>query len=190
METPTYLTCKAKAKQTGNRCRRRPVPGLEVCVMHGGKAPRAQAAAAERLAAQALTRDAEAVLAHEGITPIEDPLTELGKLASGAKAFMDQLGKRVNDLNDIEHFDEKRVPQIRVAVELYERAMDRTHRMLDSLVKHGYAERQITIAENEAMLVAGVIRRVVAALGLTPEQQATAQKLLAEEFRQLESRTA
>ena len=188
-KTKDYTPCRGTNRQ-GKPCGLRPIPGGTVCKWHGGGAPQVIAAAQRRLAAQAMTADAEAVLAHEGIEPIEDPLTELGKLASGAKAFMDQLGKRVNDLNDIEHFDDKLVPQIRVAVELYERAMDRTHRMLDSLVKHGYAERQITIAENEAMLVAGVIRRVVSALGLTPEQQATAQKLLAEEFRQLESRTA
>jgi len=59
---------------------------------------------------------------------------------------------------------------------------------LDSLVKHGYAERQIQIQESEAMLVAGVLRRVIAALGLTSDQQKQAQSLLAAEFRALEPR--
>jgi hypothetical protein len=181
-----YTPCKAMSKQAGRRCRLRPIPGGEVCSWHGGKAPQVKAAAERVLAARQIQQSASAVLAHEGVTAVEDPLQELGKLASSAKAMMDALGARVNALGDIETFDEKRAPHIRVAVELYERAMDRTHRLLDSLVKHGYTERQVAIAESEAMLVAGVIRRVVAGLGLTTEQQELAQTLLAEEFRALE----
>lgn len=75
-----------------------------------------------------------------------------------------------------------------MALEAYERALDRTHRLLDTLVKHGYAERQIAIAEGEALLVSGIIRRVIAAMGLTPEQQKQAQVLLAAEFRALDSK--
>lgn len=179
--------CGRKARTTGKPCANFPLPGTDVCRMHGGKARQVQAAAERRLAAVAITKDAEAVLAHEGITAIEDPLDELGKLASSAKAFMLQLGARVNELNDVETFDEKRVPQLRVVVELYERAMDRTHRMLDSLVRHGYTERMVSISEAEAMLVAGIIRRVLAGLGLTQEQQALGAQLLAEEFRALET---
>lgn len=43
--------CTAKSKQAGRRCKRRPIPGGYVCVMHGGKIPQVQAAAARRLAA-------------------------------------------------------------------------------------------------------------------------------------------
>jgi glutamyl-tRNA reductase len=128
------------------------------------------------------------VLAHEGITAIEDPLDELGKLASGAKALMEALGARVNNLDDLEHFDAKNSPAIKAEVQMYERAMDRTHRLLDSLVKHGYAERQVAIQEQEAMLVAGVIRRVLAGLGLSSDQQKQAQVLLASEFRAIQPR--
>jgi hypothetical protein len=127
------------------------------------------------------------VLAHEGIEAIDDPLTELGKLAASARALMNTLGLRVNALEEIETFDEKSAPHVRVAVELYERAMDRTHRMLDSLIRHGYTERQVTLAENEAALVAGIIKRVLAGLGLTAEQQALGQQLLTQEFRELEA---
>jgi hypothetical protein len=166
------------------------IKGGTVCFHHGGAAKQVKAKAQERLATQQITAAAEAVLAHEGITSIEDPLEELGKLASASKAMMDALGARVNSLQELEHFGSEYSPAIKAEVQMWERSIDRTHRLLDSLVKHGYTERQVTIAENEALLVAGVIRRVVSALGLTPEQQANAQKLLAEEFRALESRTA
>ncbi len=35
--------CKAKSKQSGERCKRRPSIGREVCVMHGGGSPRGAA---------------------------------------------------------------------------------------------------------------------------------------------------
>jgi hypothetical protein len=43
--------CTAVAKQTGERCQRQPVPGAEVCVVHGGAAPQVQAVAKRRLLA-------------------------------------------------------------------------------------------------------------------------------------------
>jgi len=183
-----YTTCKG-TNRAGSPCGLRPIPGGTVCAWHGGKAPQVKAAAERRLLAAQITADATAVLAHEGLEPVEDPLGELGKLASSAQAMMHALGARVNELNDVEHFDLKSTPQLRVVVELYERAMDRTHRLLDSLVKHGYAERQVALAESEALLVAGVIRRVLAGLGLTKAQVEQAQVLLAEEFRALEGAT-
>lgn len=183
---PDERRCKGTSKTTGNRCPQYAIRGGTVCFHHGGNAPQVKAAAARRLAHAKIEANAEAVLAHQGITAVEDPLDELGKLASASTAMMHALGARVNSLQELEHFDQKSSPDIKAEVQMYERAMDRTHRLLDSLVKHGYAERQITIAESEALLVAGVIRRVVAGLGLTPAQQDQAQALLAEEFRALE----
>lgn len=55
METvnPTEtVTCKATAR-SGERCKRRPIPGGTVCAMHGGKAPQVQEKAKERLLAAA-----------------------------------------------------------------------------------------------------------------------------------------
>ena len=156
--------------------------------MHGGSAPQARAAAAARLRVQKIEADANADLAHIGLEPVDDPLGELSRLAGASSALMEALGKRVNALQELSEYDAKNSPTIRAEVQMYERAMDRTHRLLDSLVKHGYAERQIQIQESEAMLVAGVLRRVIAALGLTSDQQKQAQSLLAAEFRALEPR--
>lgn len=183
---PSTPKCKVKAKTTGKQCRNDPMQGQEICRMHGGAAKQNREAAARRLATQRIEQEAGAVLAHQGITAVEDPLAELGKLASASKAMTEALGARVNALTELEHFDDKRSPDLKAEVQMYERALDRTHRLLDSLVKHGYAERQISIAEQEALLVAGVIRRVIAGLGLSPEQQRQAQQLLAAEFRALE----
>lgn len=186
---PDDRRCAGTSKTTGQRCPMWAIKGGTVCYHHGGNAPQVRAAAAQRVATRSIQRSAEAVLAHEGIEAIDDPLDELGKLASSSKALTEALGARVNALQDLEHFDAKNSPAIKAEVQMYERAMDRTHRLLDSLVKHGYAERQIRIQESEAMLVAGVLRRVIAGLGLSAEQQQQAQTLLAAEFRALDSST-
>lgn len=176
--------CTAR-NSSGKPCQAYPIAGGFVCSVHGGRAPQVVAAAKQRLAAAKLQAKANAVLAHEGREPVEDPLQELGKLASASQALAESLGKRVNALSDLEHFGSAYAPQIKAEVALYERALDRTGRLLDILVRHGYSERQIQIQETEAMLVAGVLRRVVSALGLTTEQQNQAQKLLAAEFRSM-----
>ena len=45
------MRCKAHSKQTGQQCKRTPIPGGTVCRYHGGLAPQVQAAAKERLKA-------------------------------------------------------------------------------------------------------------------------------------------
>ena len=41
--------CTARAKQTGEQCKRAPIAGGTVCVAHGGSAPAAKLAAQRRL---------------------------------------------------------------------------------------------------------------------------------------------
>lgn len=184
---PDHRRCTAKSKSTQERCGRYAIPGGTVCATHGGNSPVVREAGARRQHAVQIQQDAAATLAHLGIQPLDNPLDELGKLTAEARALTTALGARVNALNDLADYDDKRAPHIRVEIEMYERALDRTHRMLDSLVKHGYMERQIKIAEGEAAIVSGIIRRVIAGLGLTPEQQKMAMNQLAEEFRAIDT---
>lgn len=177
--------CAATAKSTGKPCGRWAIPGGTVCATHGGNARQVRDAANARVLTRTIAADAQATVAHLGLEPIGDPLDQLNLLTQESRAMLTALGAQVNALSDLETFDAKNTPQVRVVVGLYERAMDRTHRLLDSLVKHGYTERQIQLQESEAMLVAGVIRRTLAGLGLTQDQLDQANQLLADEFRKL-----
>ncbi len=49
MDALGYVSCTATSKQSGQRCKRRPIPGGAVCVMHGGGTPRVREKARERL---------------------------------------------------------------------------------------------------------------------------------------------
>lgn len=171
-----------------DRCPMWAIRGGTVCYHHGGAAPQVKALALERETTRKIKAFSESVLALEGVATVEDPLGDLSRLASSSQALMIALGQRVNSLDQLEHFDAKNSPAIKAEVLMYERAMDRTARLLEALVKAGYTERQISIQETEAQMVAGVIKRTIAALGLTPEQQRQAQVVLAEEFRSLAPR--
>lgn len=50
-QNPMERRCTARSKQSGERCKRVPIPGGTVCRMHGGAAPQVQRSAWERLAA-------------------------------------------------------------------------------------------------------------------------------------------
>lgn len=47
---PMEGRCTATSKQSGQRCKRWPIPGGHVCVMHGGGSPLVKAKAEQRLA--------------------------------------------------------------------------------------------------------------------------------------------
>lgn len=78
--------CIAKAKQTGNRCKRRPIVGGTVCKMHGGGAVQVQRSARLRLAA----------LVEPAITALADTLSDFevdaGVKVRAAEAILDRAG--------------------------------------------------------------------------------------------------
>jgi hypothetical protein len=90
MEAPR---CTATSKQSGQRCKRRPIPGGAVCVMHGGGAPQVQAKAEERLRA----------LVHPAITRLEELMLQKEYPSTAISAVKDVLdrnmGKAVEQLD-------------------------------------------------------------------------------------------
>lgn len=186
-QAPDKRRCKARSKKSGDRCRRYAIPGGSVCAMHGGSAPQVRAAAERRLEAAAIEAETSSALAWLGEKAIDDPLDELGRLATESRALTTALGARVNALKTITEYDLKESPSIKAEIQLYERAMDRTHRMLETLIKAGYMERQLKIAEDEASVIAGVVKRVLQQVGLSSTQQRKAGVLLQEEFKALEA---
>lgn len=173
--------------RAGAPCGREPSEYQTVCTMHGGASPRALRAAAERKAHAVVTAaydaDDAAILAAQGLEPIADPLTELGRLAAQATHFMDALGSRVNALDSIRFTDAKGTEQLASEIALYERAMDRTARLLKLLVDSGFEERRLRIDEQTATAFSTVLTAVLARLQLTHEQRALVATVVPEELR-------
>jgi hypothetical protein len=160
-----------------------------VCRFHGGSIQVTKDAAAERLRTQAIEADLKATLAHIGIKGVDNPYEEMARLASEAIAFKDALAARVNALETSIRYEATGAgtEQLRAEVALYERALDRTGKFLDSLVRSGFEERRVRIDEQTGAQVAAVLQRILAALQLTPQQQAIVGEVVPRELRALEA---
>lgn len=161
----------------GNPCQRIPPPGSPVCASHGGKAPQTRRRAAERVAEQKALKLMNAY--SPASPPLGNPVAELLQVAGEIKAFKDFLAGRVADMRAEEwrYTDDKGGEQLRAEIVVYERALDRTAKILLDLAKLGLEERLVRISEQQGAIVAQIIRasldahldRVLAVLGGSPE---------------------
>lgn len=181
-----HARCDATTRD-GSPCRNWAMAGQRRCRMHGGSSPQAKRRAAERIAARQVEADLVAVLAHEGLNAVDDPFEELGRLASESIAFKDALAARVNALREEVRYraDGAGTEQLRAEVALYERAMDRTGRFLDALVRNGFEERRTQLSESQGRVIAGAIQQILVRLVLTAEQQALVPTVVPEVLRSL-----
>jgi hypothetical protein len=78
---------------------------------------------------------------------------------------------------------EKAAPS--VWYELYMKEREHLAKVCALALRAGIEERKVKLAESQGALVADVIRRILAALGLTPEQQALVPQIVPEQLRLL-----
>jgi hypothetical protein len=88
--------CSAKSSRTGLPCRRYPIAGGNVCMMHGGAAPQVRKAAEKRL--EELRQPAVSYLAHL-LEQKEFPSAGLG----AAKDVLDRLDGKPRESVALEH---------------------------------------------------------------------------------------
>jgi len=178
--------CTATSKSTGERCRHYAMHGQLVCRHHGGSSPQAKAKARERLALAAAESDARRLLAYESTGRLDDPLLVLEQVTAEAVALKAALAARVNALTEIRYTAPGAgTEQLRAEVALLERAMDRVARFADLMLRHNLAERRVELAEAQGRLLAGVVREVLVALGLSPEQEALVPTVVPAAFRRV-----
>lgn len=92
-ETP--MQCKAKSKQSGERCKKAAVPTYEVCEMHGGKTPRGFAL--PQTTHGGFSKDLPTRLAADFQAALDDPnLLELRQDLALVDARLHDLLKRVD----------------------------------------------------------------------------------------------
>lgn len=175
----TKALCTAMSKHSMERCRRYPADGATVCINHGGGSPQARRKAAERVTEQNLRKQ------HSGMRKkrVEDPLTELQKLAGEVIAWKELLSEKVQNLTEMRYEGTGNVgEQLRSEVGLFERAMDRCTNTLSAIAKLDIDERLVSIKEREADLFEQVMMRTFAKMGLDDEQRARAGQIVAAEI--------
>lgn len=172
--------CTGHSKQTGLPCGQYAIRGATVCYYHGGKAKQVRAKAAERLV-EAEMRDA---LARLNVAPIDDPLTEMSRLAGQVVAFKDQCAAMVNRLEgDIRYEDVKGSEQLRSEVAVWERAMDRCNTVLGTMARLKIDERLAAISEKQAAIVIAAIDAALDAVDVPRDRRPTARKAAARHLR-------
>jgi hypothetical protein len=159
-----YRQCKATSKQSGERCKRRVSPGATVCAIHGGKAPQVIAKAQERL----VEAESRVLLERLGAPDsLGNPVDELLAIGAEARSWLTVLRERVSELNSLTSTDKLAVERERAVVTLYERALDRTGRLLAELVKLNLDARRVAIDEMQTEMI---FRALTAALATLPKQ--------------------
>jgi len=178
--------CRATSKRSGARCRRAAIVGGRVCSVHGGKAPAVKAKALQRVAAA----EAESFVAQQ--VDIRGPLTlgdvyrELLRTAALAVEWRNILESKVAELNAwrYEAFGPG-TEQLRSEVALFERAMDRTAKVLELIARLDIDARAKALDEHQGQLVATAMQRILNALDLTPAQLAKVPHVVPVELRRL-----
>jgi hypothetical protein len=164
--------CGARKKTAEGTCRRPAGWGTDhvgygPCKLHGGCTPTvSRGAERERI-------DQEARRALEGFTdfaPVLDPVERLQLLAGRAEAWMTALEVKVAELTSL-RYSTKTAEQIRGEIQLYERAMAATEKVLVDLARLGLDERSVRLQEAQVTLVAGALTQALAEAGLTDGQQ-------------------
>ena len=195
------LICGAKNKK-GEPCGLGPVPGAKRCGRHGGKAPQVQAAAARRVAEAAAQEQMVKAVRTLGLPIDVDPGKALLDEIHWTAGHVAWLRGKVQELEEedlvwgkTQHEDgvgpqgvvdvttEKAGPS--VWYELYMKERDHLAKVCSLALRAGIEERKVKLAESQGLLVADVIRRILGALGLTPEQQSLVPEIVPRELRAL-----
>lgn len=161
--------CNGTSKRTGRPCGQTPPPGAVCCKWHGGEAPQTKAKAAERL----LEAEARRLLDEMNIEPVTNPVPALQEIAGEVRAFLAVARGQVAQLERVDTTSADGVEHVKAALTVYERALDRAHKILSDMVKLNLAERVVALDEKTAAQLIDLFRAVRddVELGLTPAQK-------------------
>jgi chemotaxis protein histidine kinase CheA len=155
--------------------------------VHGGSAPQVRRRAAERVAEAKARAAAERYISPDGEI-LEDPVSELLKLAHEARQFQAFVSARVEALSaESWRYEARQGEQLRAEVALLERAMDRCGRLLTDINRLGLLERAVRLREAQASLVVSAVIKVLDDLDLSPDQRVIAQSAVPARLRELEA---
>jgi hypothetical protein len=118
------------------------------------------------------------------LSAVQNPLQALLELTAEAHAYKEELRRRVVALNENEwRYENIAGEQIRGDIILYERALDRTARMLLMIAKLGIEERLARVSERQATLIEQVIIQALDESGADIAAQDRARALIARKLR-------
>lgn len=175
--------CKA-TNRAGEQCGRPPMRGGRVCASHGGKSPRMLAAAERNLAEAEAVREVTRLSDARGPLTLPEVYQEMLKAAGIAVAWRDLLEAKVSNLEDYGTATGGAV-QVRADVQLFERAMDRTGKVLELIARLDLDSRLVHITEEMGQQIYRATHTAMVEADLTPEQEARFRAAITRELRSL-----
>lgn len=170
--------CTATTR-SGERCTQYAIRGGTVCRMHGGGSPKVRRAAARRVA----LADAEVVVrrsvAARGPLTLPDVYQALLDTAGTVVGWRDLLTERLDELGgQLTYQDSVGNERVKADVLLFQKALDQATRTLELIARLDIDSRATALSTRQGDAIADVIEQTLAALHLTPEQEAAAPPLL------------
>lgn len=197
------VICGAKNKQA-KPCGLSPLEGATRCGRHGGNSPQARRKAQERIQEQEAKNIMTKAVRTLGLPIDVDPGKALLDEIAVTYGHVQWLREKVQSLDPEElvwgrekHEDgvgpqgvvdvttEKAGPNVWYSMYLTER--EHLVKVTTAALRAGIEERRIKIAEDQGTLVATVLRRILDALNLTPEQAELVPVIVPRELRALAS---
>lgn len=177
--------CGATVRRTGEPCKKWPIHGSNRCGTHGGRAPQVKAKAAERVTEQKM----RSTLGRLTIRPVEDPLTELSKLAGEVVAWKELAAEHVAKLERLRYSSESG-EHVLGEILIFERALDRCASVLGLIAKLNIDERLVRIEKQRADLMMQVLASIWDDLGFDAAQRREANAHVARHLRVVPGRPA
>lgn len=164
--------CHGRRRQAPGEVCHRPAgwgtehPGIGACKLHGGSTKNHQTAAKTEM-----TRRAAAQWVRDA-APITNPAEALLNVASEINGFKDYLADRVSEIRaESWRYSGAQAEQLRAEISLYERALDRTARVLVDVNKLDLEAKRDAFNQQHGALLAGAVQRILDALDLTEQQR-------------------
>jgi hypothetical protein len=140
--------------------------------MHGGTAPQVKAAAEQRRAEDEARALVTALIDNPDAPPVREPQEKLAQLAGRIEHALNVVGGRVSELSSLGIVTGAGGQQVRAEVRVWTELVGHLTRSLDILIRAGYAERRLELAEREAELYGSLVAAALDAAGATGEARA------------------
>lgn len=150
------------------------------CRLHGGSTRTVSKGAHLRLV-EAGARELFGKIAPD-IVPVNNPLAAYAQFAGEVMAWKQLMASLLEDLKTVGYAADSG-EQVRAAVQLYERSMDRTNTVLSSFARLNIDERLAKLSETQSRAVLRAVEAVITHLGASPEQANQARAVAARHLR-------
>lgn len=178
---------KSKPGRGGEQCGQWAMNGLTKCKGHAQGYPGLRELGEKVMEDRKIRHRLEELAELYGMEgPIDNPLLAMQQLSIEVVSFKDFLLEKVKELDRLDYSDAKGAQDAKAIVQLYERALDRTTRLMADMAKLKIDERLAAVSERQGELVATVLERVLENMDLG-ERKSEARNLLTAEFKRIQA---